>query len=87
VLSRWMTGCKSSRTGIWQHNRHLSLMPISASIVDWAKPAIQTRCGVALRLAYPLHRNHSAGRRILVVNLLRRALLRTKVGVSPLIDG
>ena len=37
VMRRWMTGCKSSRIGIWQRNRHPTLMSISASIGDWLR--------------------------------------------------
>ena len=37
VMRRWMTGCTSSRIGIWQHNRPPITRLISASIGDWSK--------------------------------------------------
>ena len=60
VTRRWTRKSKSklslSRTGIWQYNRHLTTKWTSASTGERAKLTIQTRCGLALRLAYPLHR-------------------------------
>lgn len=55
---------KSNQIGIWQHKRHPTTRGRSARQLVTDQRAIQTRCGVALRPAYPLHRKPHSGTRL-----------------------